>query len=137
MALALRPATPGDAPGVAAIYAPVVREGYASFEDEAPGEGAPPSVRVSVAAGEAGARSVRVRLSGEGADAVDYWAIDWDYDGRVFRHAWRAGRQNAKGRVPLSAERTYAASGDHQIAVLIAGAGGQERREVIVWEAPR
>jgi phosphinothricin acetyltransferase len=32
----LRPATPADAPGVAALYAPVVRDGHASFEDAPP-----------------------------------------------------------------------------------------------------
>jgi DNA modification methylase len=103
-------------------------------EDEPAGEGVPPSVRVSVTRA-ASARSVEVRLEGEGADAVDYWAIDWEHDGRVFQHTWRAGRQNAKTRVPLAAEHTYAASGKRRIAVLVAGAGGQERREVIAWEA--
>lgn len=32
----LRVATPEDAPGIAAIYGPVVRDGYASFEDVLP-----------------------------------------------------------------------------------------------------
>lgn len=36
MARALRPATPADAPGVAAVYAPVVRDGHASFETTPP-----------------------------------------------------------------------------------------------------
>ena len=36
MAALLRLATPADAPSIAAIYAPLVRDGYASFESEAP-----------------------------------------------------------------------------------------------------
>jgi len=36
VALALRLATPADAPGVAALYTPVVRDGYASFEGVPP-----------------------------------------------------------------------------------------------------
>ena len=36
MARALRLATPADAPGLLAVYAPVVRDGYASFEDVPP-----------------------------------------------------------------------------------------------------
>ncbi len=101
---------------------------------DAAGDG--PLVKVSAAgaAGPAG-RHVQVTLEGEGASAVDYWAVDWDHDGRVFRHGWRAGRRTAKERVPLTADHAYAGAGRRRIAVQIAGVGGEERREEIAWTA--
>jgi site-specific DNA-methyltransferase (adenine-specific) len=127
--------------GRAAIHASRKRLGAlpaAGFEiltvDGAPddaGEG--PAVKVS-AAGAPGHR-VQLTLEGEGAAAVDYWAVDWDHDGRVFRHGFRAGRRNARERVPLTADHAYAGAGERRIAVRIAGAGGQERREEIAWTA--
>ena len=102
------------------------------------GEGAAageaPQVTVSAAALETG-RTVQLTLGGEGASAVDYWAVDWDHDGRVFRHGWHAGRRNARERALLTAEHAYGEAGSRRIAVQIAGVGGQERREVIVWRA--
>jgi phosphinothricin acetyltransferase len=38
VAVVLRAATPADAPGVLAVYAPLVRDTYVSFEDAPPGE---------------------------------------------------------------------------------------------------
>jgi DNA modification methylase len=99
-------------------------------EATAPADG--PLVRVS-ASGSDGGRTVELTLGGAGAGDVDYWAVDWDHDGRVFRHRWRAFRRTAKERVPLTALHAYAEAGRRRIAVQIAGAGGQERREVIDW----
>jgi DNA modification methylase len=89
-----------------------------------------PAVAVSAAGADAG-RTVELTMSGAGAAAVDYWAVDWDHDGRVFRPRFRAFRRTAKERVPLSALHTYAEPGRRRIAVQIAGAGGQERQEMI------
>ncbi len=127
--------------GHAAIHASkkrLVELPGASFEILAV-DGDPPVAtdgpRVEVSARGGPARAVEIRLEGEGADAVDYWAVDWDHDGHVFRHGWRAGRRHARERVPLSAAHTYPSAGSRRIAVRIAGAGGQERREVIRWRA--
>lgn len=104
-----------------------------ALEDEhAPAEEGP---LVKVSAEEGPGRTVRLTLDGRGAGDVDYWAVDWDHDGRVFQNGWRAGRRRAKDRVPLTAEHAYAAAGRRSIAVRVAAAGGQERVEVIPWQA--
>jgi DNA modification methylase len=125
--------------GQAAIHAAkkrLVELPSATFEvltagGEAEAASEAPCVTVSMTGGAG--RTVQLTLAGEGADAVDYWAVDWEHDGRVFRHGWRACRRKARDRVPLTAEHTYAEAGRRRIAVQIAGAGGQERREVIGW----
>jgi DNA modification methylase len=98
----------------------------------ADGEG--PAVEVS-AVGAAAGRAVRLTLHGHGTSAVDSWSVDWDHDGHVFHHAFGVQRPHARAKIPLSTEHTYPAPGPRRIAVQIVGAGGQERREVIAWNA--
>lgn len=96
-----------------------------------------PHVKVSLSRAGllGGRRAVHLALEGEGTAAVDYWAVDWDHDGRVFRHGFRAGRRHARDRLPLTAEHTYEGGGSRRLSVQIAGAGGHARREEIVWDA--
>src|SRR5262249_54249449 len=89
-----------------------------------------PAVAVSAAGADAG-RTGELPLARARAAPVDYWAVARDHDGRISRPRFRASRRAAKERVPLTALHTYAEAGRRRIAVQIAGAGGQERREVI------
>jgi DNA modification methylase len=77
--------------------------------------------------------AVELRLGGPGADAVDYWAIDWNHDGNVFRHGWCASRRRASERVALTAQHAYATAERRAIAVQVLDAGGRERRATLVW----
>jgi hypothetical protein len=78
--------------------------------------------------------AVRVSLDGghEAHAAIDWWAVDWEHDGRVFRSGWHAGRDR-KRALALAAEHAYAAAGTHRIAVKIAGVDGGERRTELTW----
>jgi DNA modification methylase len=76
-----------------------------------------------------------VALEGEGAAAVDAWAIDWDHDGRVFRNAWHAFRRTARDRVLSRAEHSYADMSPRRVEVRIADAGGAERRVALAFPA--
>jgi site-specific DNA-methyltransferase (adenine-specific) len=100
-------------------------------------DGAPtgdaPSATVSAAGGPG--RAVEVTLGGEGLDAVDYWAVDWDHDGQVFRTGFHASRRRAQDRVPPRAAHVYDTAGARRIAVQIAGVNGSERREILRWPA--
>ena len=59
-----------------------------------------------------------------------------DSGGRVFRGAWHASREvRRKKGMPLTVEHTYDAPGAHRVAVQIAGAGGEERRIELTWDA--
>jgi DNA modification methylase len=89
---------------------------------------------VGVRAEPAGGRAVRLSIDGA-ADAIDFWAVDWEHDGRVFRTAWHASRHGRERALPLSVEHAYAKAGSHRIAVQLAGAHGGERRHEIVWRA--
>jgi DNA modification methylase len=120
----------------------VFERGCSAFEIlAAEGEGeARPAPEVAIAAvasgtGKKARRTVKLSLGGD-ADAVDFWAVDWDHDGRVFRGSWHASREmRRKKGMPLSVEHAYDTPGAHRIAVQIAGAGGDERRIELTWDA--
>jgi hypothetical protein len=77
--------------------------------------------------------AVELTLRGPGADAVDYWAIDWNHDGRVFRQGWCTSRRRASERVALTAQHAYGSAERRHIAVQVLDAGGRERRATLVW----
>lgn len=90
---------------------------------------------IGVRAEPAGGRAVRLCLDGGATDAIDFWAVDWEHDGRVFRTGWHASRDGRKRALPLAVEHTYAAGGEYRIAVQVAGAHGGEGRREIVWSS--
>ncbi|APR83862.1 Type III restriction-modification system methylation subunit protein [Minicystis rosea] len=95
-------------------------------------DASPPAISIRAEpAGDRGA--VRVHLDGDTADAVDYWAVDWDHDGHIFRTGFHASREGKKRTLPLSVEHAYAAGGHHRIAVQVAGVHGGEGRHEIEW----
>jgi DNA modification methylase len=128
--------------GAAAIHAArkrLVDLPGASFDvvslDGAPAPaGDAPQATVSAAGGPG--RAVEITLGGEGLSAVDYWSVDWDHDGQVFRSGFHAARRRAQDRVLPRAAHVYDTAGARRIAVLIAGVNGSERREILRWPAP-
>jgi DNA modification methylase len=107
----------------------------AAGEAEAEAAGEAPAVTVVAEPGEA-PRSVRLRLGGD-ARAVDYWAVDWDHDGGVHRTRWHAARGKRGAGLTAEVEHAYDRADRYRIAVVVAGASGAERREVIAWDARR
>jgi len=58
---------------------------------------------------------------------VDYWTVDWDYDGEVFRSKWQAIREgNGSGSVPLVAEATLKRGKKFTIAVRVVDVFGND-----------
>ena len=67
------------------------------------------------------------------AALIDYWAVDWDYDGATFRSTWQAIRGNGKrvGTVPLLAESPELPAGRRTIAVRLVDVFGNDASATI------
>jgi hypothetical protein len=59
---------------------------------------------------------------------IDYWAVDWDYDGATFRSEWQAIRGNGKRAkvVPTETTHTLKAGKTHTIAVRVVDVFGND-----------
>ncbi|MGI9861520.1 site-specific DNA-methyltransferase [Moorella naiadis] len=58
---------------------------------------------------------------------IDYWAVDWDYDGSCFRSRWRAWKDyNKNEAVPLQAIAILPPGGRRTIAVQVVDIFGNE-----------
>ncbi|MEP0914220.1 site-specific DNA-methyltransferase [Leptolyngbya sp. GB1-A1] len=62
------------------------------------------------------------------AALIDYWAVDWDYDGITFRSTWQAIRGNGKraGSVPIVADSPELPAGKRTIAVRLVDVFGND-----------
>lgn len=62
------------------------------------------------------------------AALIDYWAIDWNYDGKTFRSTWQAIRGNGKqaGTVVTVAESPELPAGKRAIAVRLVDVFGND-----------
>ncbi len=68
----------------------------------------------------------------EGIECVDYWAVDFDYDGRVFRDTWRSFRGRGQGELRLRSAAHYCAEGvSRRIAVKAVDVFGEEALSVV------
>jgi len=65
--------------------------------------------------------------SGEdGLRNVDYWAVDFDHDGSVFRNMWRSFRTRSRDGIESSCSHRYEGGGEHALAVRIVDRSGNE-----------
>lgn len=63
---------------------------------------------------------------------VDYWAVDRDYDGQMFKNNWQTFRTRKKKGVAPQAAHTYPeATGDKRIAVKVTDIFGNDGLKVI------
>lgn len=63
---------------------------------------------------------------------VDYWAVDWDYDGEVFRNDWQTFRTRKKREIATQASHDYPGSkGDKRVAVKVTDIFGNDALKVI------
>ncbi|QGP93580.1 DNA methylase [Neomoorella glycerini] len=72
------------------------------------------------------------------AHLIDYWAVDWDYDGRVFKSRWQAWRDCGKNvpPVPVLARAILATTKERTIAVQVVDIMGNEILTVIEVVSP-
>lgn len=59
---------------------------------------------------------------------IDYWAVDWDYDGFTFKSQWQAFRGNGKRAktVPIVATETVEKKRSRIIAVRVVDIFGND-----------
>ncbi len=62
---------------------------------------------------------------------VDYWAVDWDYDGHTFKNDWQTFRTRKSREIAPQAAHTYAHGGDKRIAVKVTDIFGNDGLKVI------
>ncbi|MCG2695496.1 site-specific DNA-methyltransferase [Candidatus Parcubacteria bacterium] len=64
---------------------------------------------------------------------IDYWAIDWDYDGLVFKSQWQDFRGNGRKAkiVTTKKEHTYEKNGKHKIAMRVVDIFGNDATAII------
>ena len=63
---------------------------------------------------------------------VDYWAVDWDYDGQTFRNDWQTFRTRKSKEIAPQAAHTYTEGhGDKRIAVKVTDIFGNDGLKVI------
>jgi len=64
---------------------------------------------------------------------IDYWAIDWDYDGIVFKSQWQDFRGNGRKAkiVATKKEHTYEKSGKHTVAMRVVDIFGNDATAII------
>jgi len=63
---------------------------------------------------------------------VDYWAVDWDYDGQTFKNDWQTFRTRKSREIAPSASHTYAeGEGDKRVAVKVTDIFGNDGLKVI------
>jgi len=65
---------------------------------------------------------------------INYWAVDWNYDGVVFKHDFVSfDSKVGEGKVELEAKHTYEAPGEYRIIVKITDIfGGETSKELTV-----
>jgi adenine-specific DNA-methyltransferase len=67
---------------------------------------------------------------------IDYWAVDWNYDGTTFKSQWQAIRGNGKKAkvVPISVTEKLDAGREYTIAVRVVDVFGNDAAGTVVAE---
>ncbi|RKX44155.1 MAG: hypothetical protein DRP27_07100, partial [Thermotogae bacterium] len=65
---------------------------------------------------------------------INYWAVDWNYDGTVFKHDFVSfDKKPGEGNVKVRAKRKYERPGTYRVVVKVTDIfGGETSRELIV-----
>ena len=65
---------------------------------------------------------------------IDYWAVDWDYDGQTFHNQWQSFRTRQQPKLSLSVASTYPASGTYRVMVKVIDILGNDTTKTIQLE---
>ena len=50
---------------------------------------------------------------------IDFWAVDWDFQGDTFHNEWQTFRTKKVTKIPLSVTHSYAEPGDYRVVVKV------------------
>ncbi len=64
-------------------------------------------------------------------DFIDYWAVDWDYQGDTFHNQWQTYRTKKDRKIELEATKTYEKSGEYKIMVKVVDVFGNDTNKIV------
>jgi len=64
-------------------------------------------------------------------DLIDYWAVDWDYQGDTFHNQWQSYRTKKEPKVEAKATNSYAKPGEYQIMVKVIDVFGGDVSKIV------
>ncbi len=64
-------------------------------------------------------------------ELIDYWAVDWDYEGDTFHNQWQSFRTKKNPRVDYEARHQYDEPGEYQIMVKVVDVFGNDTNKVL------
>jgi len=67
----------------------------------------------------------------DSTDLIDYWAIDWNYQGDTFHNQWQDYRTKKEPRVDKKASHNYEKTGEYQIMVKVIDVFGGDVSKII------
>ncbi|BCS90798.1 MAG: modification methylase MjaII [Candidatus Micrarchaeota archaeon] len=62
---------------------------------------------------------------------IDYWAVDWDYDGETFHNEWQSYRTKKDLKVEYEAKHVYEEHGEYSIMVKVVDIFGSDTNKII------
>ena len=66
------------------------------------------------------------------SDFIDYWAVDWDFQGDTFMQGWVAYRTRRDRALPLASDKhTYAKAGNYRVLVKVIDIFGNDTSQLL------
>ena len=65
------------------------------------------------------------------SDYIDYWAVDWDFQGDTFHNGWQSFRTRKEPKLEISASYAYADKGKKKILVKVVDIFGNDTTKMI------
>lgn len=65
------------------------------------------------------------------SDLIDYWAIDWDYQGDTFHNQWQAYRTKKEPKIEIEAKKTYEKPGEYTAMVKVVDIFGNDTNKIV------
>lgn len=64
-------------------------------------------------------------------DLIDYWAIDWEYEGDTFHNQWQSYRTKKEPKLATEAKHAYTSKGKHLVMVKVVDIFGNDTNKVL------
>ncbi len=62
---------------------------------------------------------------------IDYWAVDWDHDGKTFHNQWQTFRTRKQPKLEAAAVHSYEAAGEYNVMVKVIDILGNDTTKTI------
>jgi DNA modification methylase len=69
-------------------------------------------------------------------DCIDYWAVDWDYNGNIFHNQWYAFRTRQNPKLATKATHTYELPGTYRVLVKVVDILGNDTTKMVEVQIP-